>query len=40
MALENTIISDLCDNGDGPCDLYYMETGSSRKKAVMAQTGV
>ena len=38
MALENIIISVLCDNGVGPCNLYYMETGPSWEKVVIAQT--
>lgn len=39
MALEDIIISVLCDNGDGPCNLYYMETGTSRQKVVIALKG-
>jgi hypothetical protein len=36
MALENITISVLCDNGDGPCNLYYLETGPSGEKVVIA----
>jgi len=34
MALENIDISDLRDNGTGPCVLYYLEADSSRSKMV------
>ena len=34
MALENFINSILCDNGTGPCILYYLETYPSQTKMV------